>query len=386
MRLHSVASGSPTGTRTATELVGLFAVLDSAAPVGYLIMGDPALIQIVGLAAKCLVVAVYPSLFQLDKHTTWLSGLLIVLTSTGCIADALSGTFSPPSLYRYTAFSFSLIFTLSILRHSTIFSYCRFFIVVPVITAFAHIYLCYSGAIHFHFGRYFYVGQSHPNLGGEISAMTAIAAAIGFRFRASIPIILTLATSCLLMQSRAALIVILLAALWVFYNAAREHLSSRTIIFTILGLASVLYLLYPDVLTQFSDLVLLANDTERGLGTGFVGRDVRWASGFGIFLENPLIGAGISAFDGEAAVAPHNAFLYSIAQHGIISVLFWGAFFASYHRAIKRQRRFALLLSFCFILLIFNDRFINLNIYPFLMYVIFFYFGSRCPLDEIERQ
>lgn len=217
--------------------------------------------------------------------------------------------------------------------------------------------------------------------------MTAVAAAFGYRYRYSVLICLVFVYSCLLMQSRAALLCMfmLLTILTALKLAGTIRLTGTVIICS--GAALVLLVSYVigfDPIGIVLDGVFLADDSSRGVGSGFVGRDLRWSQGLSIFLLDPIFGAGISVFDTGATPSPHNVVIYSLAQHGATAVLFWAPFIRGVNQMIRRDYR---LFLFCFStiwLFVFNDRFINLNIYPFLLYVIILLYGIEAGSRSVK--
>jgi O-antigen ligase len=61
---------------------------------------------------------------------------------------------------------------------------------------------------------------------------------------------------------------------------------------------------------RISENVFLLNDPDRGFGTGFVGRDERWAFAWEIFKRYPLFGVGYDYYRNEGAeLSPHNLWL-----------------------------------------------------------------------------
>jgi hypothetical protein len=378
---HTLAhpvSGRPS---RAVSMIKIFALLDSAAPLGYLLLGEAIAVQVFALALKLLILlALAPAPFNISRTAFVFTATLLAMTFTGAWADALFGTFSFHSLLRYLGFTASLLLTLKVLESSDATIYCRYLVIIPVLVAALHIVLSFTGGVNSHYGRFFYVGNTHPNLGGEISAIAALAAALTLRPSISIPVLGLLLTDCYLMQSRAALVTIgLLAAVviicWTAQKAGRVSVAALAVYAVLLtAVPHLLGFNLPDFVLQS---VLLVDDPARGIASGLVGRDIRWGIGWTLFSENILLGRGLGIFDTQGIPTPHNAFLYGLAQHGLISIVFWTILLVSLKHVWTASYYSGSLISIVLLMLFFNDRFINLNAFPFVLYAIIFSYGAR---------
>lgn len=371
MEKFSNSYTSSSGTISDRRTVQMFAVLDSWAPIGYFLYGDPLVMHIIAISIKMMLI-----IFNLDKLHIRNSSVtfivtLIILALTGAIADAYSNTFLFTSLLRYVAFTISMLLTLLILRESNFFEYVKYLVLVPFLAAIFHIYLYFTDGLVNSYGRYFYLGGSHPNLGGEISAIAVLAASIIFRFRLFIFITVIFFYSAFLMQARAALIVIiglvLVRIMFGIWSMGSRH---RVLSIMLIFIAGFIFLMFGGVREFIAEDILLLNDISRGLNTGFVGRDARWLMAWELFLNNPVFGNGISIFGDAGFSSPHNAFLYGLAQHGVLSLVFWIILAHRWKLILSTSFYMATIIAIGSILLIFNDRFINLNSFPFVYYII----------------
>ena len=105
--------------------------------------------------------------------------------------------------------------------------------------------------------------------------------------------------------------------------------------------------------------------------SGFVGRDKLWSEAWHYFLASPIIGNGAGFFD-RYGVEIHNFFLYGLSEFGLLSLLIYGMIFFLFYDLYRTNKPW----FFCFIGIpifwIFNDRFFNINPYPFLLYIVLF--------------
>ena len=358
-------------------IIASIAICDSIPPLGYLLTGDPLLLQTAALFLKIVIVFLNFDKIYVKSHYIFLLGAMITLTASGAAVDFFGDKFSYIEFSKYLSFTISLMITISLTNSKNIQRYCNFSCIIPTCVAFAHVFLAFSGRVaSSYYGRYEYVNGAHPNLGGEIAAAGAFACAIAIRGKISIPILAILFTSAYICESRAALISIIICTLICLYSniitsKAKFSLSIGIIVSIIVSILLVLYT--KNIINFISHDLLMSDDAYRGGGTGFVGRDERWALGMKLFRESPFVGNGLSiTTDSEFTV--HNALLYSLAKHGLLSIIFWLPFIIALHKIFKENIIiFASILSMI-PLFVFNDRFINLNNYPFIVYVVIFTF------------
>jgi O-antigen ligase len=123
---------------------------------------------------------------------------------------------------------------------------------------------------------------------------------------------------------------------------------------------------------SLSNLFLLDNQ-YRGIDTGFVGREEHWENAWNVFLQYPLFGIGFGYFrPGTGTVTPHSMWLGMLSMMGLMSIFILIAMLQNGWR-IYRTNIIVFLLLLSFIpMTIFNDRFVNLNPYPFLFFILLF--------------
>ena len=94
--------------------------------------------------------------------------------------------------------------------------------------------------------------------------------------------------------------------------------------------------------------------------------------GMYVFKENPLTGVGIGSFVAHDLPSPHNFFVYGLAEMGLLFVLVLGNLIFLFAKGLTFNRWQAIYLMPALVLLTFNDRFLNLNPYPFVLIVLLF--------------
>jgi hypothetical protein len=355
------------------DTVALIAVVDSIAPIGYLVQGDALGVEVLAIIVKLLLLFGVGGRIKYTRIDVFFVSVILSCLLIGSIKDLMSGTFSFEASARYCVFALSISLTLAMVDFEAMGRYCRWLVVVPTGAAALQIAMSLSGLIQYASGRYFYVGNTHPNLGGEIAAMAAIAAAIGYKGVRYVAPTSILLASTILMQSRSAIVVI---AGTLMISATRYIWRRGGLVWVCagVGLAAAAGLIFSQEVQDLTNYVLngvlLADDVNRGFDTGFTGREGRWLLAFQAFASSPLIGIGIGTYWIGLAPSPHDAFLYGLAQHGVVSLLLWLPLGYAMARVAMRRPFIALVLACGLVLLVANDRFINLNLYPFAFYVL----------------
>lgn len=273
--------------------------------------------------------------------------------------------------------------SLYLIRPETVSNYCRGAAATIMAATVLYLGMAGIGRIEHIYGRYQFFGDNHPNLGSEIMAVGAVAAAASFT-RRNFAIYIVMATLAVgMMQGRAALLTCLLVAM-VRASAVISELPTRTrqLCTALLFIAGpiILGIIALPLIENLSSALML-DDEYRGVGTGFVGRDDRWLGAWNLFLESPLIGNGADVFNDRDMHGAHSFALYALACYGMLGVIF---IFMLGHRIIRLVRE-NMWLGFAWlsliVMLILNDRFLNLNPYPFVAIVMLCAFYGA-----IERQ
>jgi hypothetical protein len=277
------------------------------------------------------------------------------------------------------------IFTTMCLVRKQFYIYALGYAIQGALCVVLYIAMVMSGRITDEFGRYLFFGETHPNLGAEIMVAFAVATAQSTRKIVAAPLCLAYFYAASLMQGRGAMlaICIVLALMGASLVARYRRLG---VVFTIgatliLGSAAIVQ---GSLVDRVSDAFLL-NDEYRGAGTGFAGRDLHWASALEMFTASPFWGAGIGS-SSESGLQPHNFFLYGLAQLGVSVFPFFLILIVLLSRAIFRSNRNGYYIAAFALLLLFNDRFINMNIYPFFFYLnVLVHANTRIRITELSR-
>jgi O-antigen ligase len=326
------------------------------------------------IAAKIALALIQGSIFS--SHRTFFLFLGPALLCAGM--SILTGLSDWASLLQVVPFAVSLSLTLALIderscrNYFAAFSYSGLGAIVVFIGYWA------TGRLESEWGRWTFLGEAQPNLGGEIFFAGALAAAISARLRSFyfLGYILLALFAAYLLQARSAMVAIFTIGLIAlnYVLAKRTSMIARLALLgiTVATIATVVELFSTDGLSGTVSHILLFDDQYRGFGTGFVNRNERWELAWSTFSSHPLFGVG---FGNELVVgdaAPHSFWLYMISEMGAMSLISLFALLQA-GRTLLRKNAFAFSF-FCsaLILTIFNDRFINMNAYPFLLYVMLF--------------
>lgn len=337
-----------------------------------LISGYPTLaFQATALVVKILIVP-----FFLYRDNIFRGGMLLIASFLAIILT--SGAFAP---YGSLEGEIRLIVTLVhitssllLLRRDSIETYTSWFGYLVAGANALYITLVMVGNIPDHFGRYYYLSDGHPNLGSEIAAIGAVAslASSSVSFRMAFLSSAVNFTAVVLMQGRAAMLAI---ALSVMIRAGIEFSAQirRNGVFfgsvAILGATAVLISSFTLLKNEASALLML-DDEYRGVSTGFVGRDERWVNGVRLFYDSPLVGGGPDAFNIMQIESPHNFYLYGLGEFGIMFLIILWVLGSTAFNAFKYNPRPVAVMIPLLILTVFNDRFLNLNPYPAVAYIL----------------
>jgi hypothetical protein len=162
-----------------------------------------------------------------------------------------------------------------------------------------------------------FVGGIHPNLlGATILAAFILAQFNKSQLMTGIKVISFLLAAAI--SSRYSLLGCVIAAF--VYHATFYRLSLKTGLILVISACILVFLA-----REFSS-VLMIFDEERGIGSGFSGRDSLWASALDLIANNPL-GIGYKRVD--PMQSGHNGFLRLIVEFGVVGgVILIGAVLA----------------------------------------------------------
>jgi O-antigen ligase len=299
----------------------------------------------------------------------------LLLISSLTLISSLAATSDGSGLAKQAGFILHFGLTSALLRRETALAYVRAVAVSIAASAGIHVLLCLSNAIGDHYGRYFYIGDNHPNLGGEINAIGMVAAALTLRRRWVLLSAILIGSSAFLMQSRASLLVVLAASAVVLAFDRRQRITAPRAIGVFAGvLTAAIAAGALGALAGFGDQIsrlLLLNDAYRGFGSGFVGRNARWEGAINIIMSHPFFGVGPGYFEQYKLLTPHNFFLFALAENGVFGGGLVIALIAIYLTRCYAKSMFQGCVITCmFILTLFNDRFMSINPYPFIFLLL----------------
>lgn len=353
------------------------ALADLAAVAGYMVGVSPAPFQAVAIAVKLALVLVS------RNRVSGLAGggvPLVVLVGTAAISALFSRYDVLGGLGQYVLVSVNVAATLVVLRPTSFNRYVRALGILTSAISVIYMLMAGAGMIANSYGRLLYFGGAHPNLGSEIAAIGVIALCLTFSLTPLRVVVLSVPNllSALLMQGRAGMLVIVAAVAIRLYVSTRRRGMGYLVgaVMLLLVATPVAVLLGGESVRADVSRALLLDDSYRGVGTGLVGRDNRWAGGINMFFAAPLTGGGPDVFRSREMLTPHNWFLYGVGELGSLFLLVLFFFARAVVAAYRNNRAHVLILSPVLLLMMLNDRFMNLNAYPALMYVFLFALAS----------
>jgi len=261
--------------------------------------------------------------------------------------------------------------TLTIIRRDNLYKYILTCVSVLFVSTLAYLIAVKTGQVVNTFGRYSYFNGSHPNLGSEIIAMSVVLAACVLSWPSFIALCIPSLYAIYLMQGRAALLVALITILSKLFFDQRRNKARLIVVSVVIftGLAVLLYV--SDTAYNYVDSIFLLHHKYRGLNTGFTGRDQLWSVAWNYFLASPIIGNGAGFFD-RYKVEVHNFFLFGLSEFGILSLVIYGTIFFLFYDLYRTNRSWFYSFIGIPVFWMFNDRFFNINPYPFLLYIVLF--------------
>lgn len=298
-----------------------------------------------------------------------------VSTIAAFVHDAIAAGPTDTALLMKAVMVIGFILALDQLRDHGFATFARAMVPVSVV-------IVAGTAVHFAvnpviiWGRYWFFGI-HPNLGGEVlfACMITLTFSHSRLLRLSLGVITLILLT--LLQSRAALggAIVLLTGSEAFRLIVLQKARMAGFLPLLVGgLGTVIVLALPELPAQAASYVankiFLLDDMNRGLGTGFVGRDTTWGMALAEFAENPVFGAGMDRIErSEDGLAVHSGYLGSLGEFGMLSIGLFVVLLSGFLREIRRQELLMLIIFASMFIFFFNARVINLNIFPFLMWI-----------------
>jgi len=356
--------------RTSSALCGAF---DASVWIAFLLEFDVTLYYAVSMVLKIIVVGLHGS--PRCPRPIFVAFVAAVIFAE--IASVMSGWSDLPSLSVVLPFAISVGVTLSIVDKIGLMTYLRWFAGSIFVSILAFLGMWATGHLVQQWGRWLYLGWSQPNLGGEIVFAGTVAAALCLPARSwFLWVYLLLAIWVVtLLQARAALVAVMIVSALTLYKGFFSGLGLAVRVLAIMSVVLGVVILF--LATNGSDLFVSAlqlDDENRGVGTGFVGRDERWGYAWNAFMASPLFGVGFGYFRDAARLdlSPHNFVMHMLAEMGMLSLVCATSLVYGAYKLTAANRGVALICASAIVLTVFNDRFINLNPYPFILYVILF--------------
>lgn len=350
------------------KLAVLVGAIDASVVISYLTGISPPLWHIITLIAKLLLWSFFRN--PKGERTSQLLPILLLI-----FLAINSARIDPnlPAIVQAGGVIAHLSLTLALVSPHSIRCYFGGIAALTLAGSLAHIVLVQAGQITANFGRYYYLGNSHPNLGGEMNAIAAVAIAMSCTRMRHIFLLAIPLYSCVLMQSRAAALVVILSGLLMLllpWFPARGSRSGRALLALSLGLLLLAVgAAYSGEIWNIASNLFRLSDPARGLGSGFVGREGRWQLASTLLSQAPWLGVGLGYFEAHGLPTPHNFLLYLAAQGGVLgSAVVLVAFAIVVYRSSRSSSRATARLGACLPLLLFNDRFLNINPYPFALF------------------
>jgi O-antigen ligase len=264
------------------------------------------------------------------------------------------------------------ILMLAINKRSTQ-AFLSLFFKTTSLMAFLHILLVFFDIIGSHYGRSLFFGDTQPNLGGEIYVVAVVSGAIAMHRTTFLLYMMPMLISAYFLQSRTSLLVVVAITLIKLTIERGYSISLRSLWFggALLTLASFSLLVSESSRKWLLENVLFADDQFRGASSGFLsGRDARWQDAWNSFIDRPFFGHGLNWYIDGMSLGAHSPFLYSLVYFGIFGLTFWIFFLVRFFVIAKYNLHIAVLLLPCFLMFVLNDRFLNSNAFPLLLYFI----------------
>jgi O-antigen ligase len=307
--------------------------------------------------------------------------LLFTLLSISIVVSSIVniGNIGVDTLFKYFAVIVSMYTTMCLIRKH-FRAYSLAYVIHGLICVLLYVIMVFRGGIDDYFGRYLFFNGTHFNLGCEIMVAFAVATAQTTRKIVALPLCVAYLYATSLMQGRSAMLAIcIVIALMLYSIIIYDRGIGRLCAIAGLLISVSAALLQSSVREKISD-AFLVTDQYRGMDSGFSGRDDYWGAALDTFVSSPWFGAGIGS-ENESGLQAHNFFLYGISQFGLSVLPFFLALIVLLATAVLNSNRNGWYIAAFAALLVFNDRFINMNIYPFFFYVsVLTYAAERTQL------
>lgn len=224
-------------------------------------------------------------------------------------------------------------------------------------------------------GRLTFFGL-HPNFGGEILFACALAFLTYQRAWRRLTAIIVVLVCLVLLQSRAALIGVVLAyglTEAILFFRARYKEGYLITLNAVLIIFALFLIIFSQEIIQFLDnRIFLFSDPMRGIGTGLVGRIDTFEDAISIFMQYPFFGVGFGEAEPDSqtqASLIHNGYLLMLAEFGIFALLIFFLMIRSLINNINNSHIAAAFFIASLFVMLFAPRSINLNLFPFVFWL-----------------
>jgi hypothetical protein len=360
-----------------TAVVYIFGAIDALVPFAYILNVFSHINYWHGatLAIKLLLCCLYYKYVSISR-----AALVSVAVLTAIILiSSIPGGSQASDYIKIFGFVAHVFVTLAIIRRENLEKYVQACVGVLFVTTLIYLLAAGLGQINITFGRYSYFHGSHPNLGSEIIAMSIVLAACVLSWLPFLVVALPSLYAIHLMEGRAALIVAIIAVGAKFVYDQWDNKKCLALICGLLACAGAALVLVSSKAASVFNSIFLLHDKYRGLGSGFVGRDQLWSTAWRWFKASPIIGNGAGFFD-RNGVEIHNFFLFGLSEFGLLSLIIYGMIFYLFYDLYRTDKKWFVCFLGIPVFWMFNDRFFNINPYPFLFYVVLFAHANRARL------
>ncbi len=356
------------------------AVADSAAILAYFLNIEPVVIQIAVLFAK---IACLPWLVRRDSIAIVQLPILISFIALCLLSLIFASEPSMQSTIQVLGFLAHISFTLMLIVEELL-SYFRWIAYICATSALVYLGFAGLGQIDVVWGRHYYFNGSHPNLGSEIATAGVLCGAISLTIRRFVLLTVPMFASAFVMQGRSALLTI---ALVVALRAAREMYttsrSRRTQWWTIIMVPFAVAALIVGIPIVIDAMQL--DNAYRGIDSGLGGRGDQWQMAWDAFMARPLTGQGLGWVTATQDLGAHQFFLYGLAEMGLLSVFIFLGMFLLAFRAFQIHGWKLVSIAPVVVMTMVNDRFINLNLYPYVLWIFLFALSARTWLSKPDE-
>lgn len=359
----------------------LFGGMDMGIGFAFAAHINPPVYYAVVLVIKTVVAGIYARSPSPRADLENLSFISLLLLSAFVGAQNLAVV--PTDGLQLLGFCLQLILTGNTLEAEDVPVYCRAVTIALFASLLLYLEQVATGKVEVSLGlRFSFLGDTHPNLGGELILSGLFIA--GICCPAYLFLLLSVFTylPLFLLQARSAMIdVFFLQAVCLFYLYTDWRSAGGKLV--ILVLAGMTGLALTGQIYDVLDAALHLSDKSRGVDSGFSGRSDLWEFAWDAFKDAPLLGQGYGFYDALGSIGAHNLYLFIFSQNGLVglAILAW-----MFNGVLKLGRvREVIWFSSFFFMAVFNDRFANLNPYPFLYYVMMWLPGRFITIRCLHR-